>query len=212
MAKKLSKKELINLLVESYGYDESDIKMFTNAKLEGMIKQEEADAEALEVEETVIIAKDKGFKDDDLIIVMNGLYSPLTHRSSSSGRIWKFSGFGQTQKIPYSEILSIRNIASVVFDEGWLIILNRQIQKDLGLIELYKNIITPENIDEIFNKSSDDLEAFIDSLPKGMKVTFISKARDLYNDKKIDSVRTIKMIENKFGISLDDNAPLSDIV
>jgi hypothetical protein len=212
MAKKLNKRELIEILVNNYGYEADDIKMLTNAKLEGMIKQEEADAEELENQEQVYHAKASNFKDDDMIPVMNGTGGSLTHRSRSTGRLWKFKEFGQQDKIPYGELLSIRNLAPSVFEEGWIIVLNRQIQDDFGLTEKYKNILTPENINTVFTKSVDEIKVFVNALPEGMKVTFIAKARELYNAKKLDSKRVIDFIEEYFGISLEDNAPLADII
>jgi hypothetical protein len=215
--KKLTKKELQAILMDTYGYEKEDLKdadgkPYTNAKLESMMKQEEADAVELENEEQVYHAKASNFKDDDMIPVMNGLSGSLTHRSTTSGRLWKFKQFGQKDKMPYGELLSIRNLAPSVFEDGWLVVLNRQIQDDFGLTESYKNILTPENIGEVFSKDADEMKAFIESLPEGMKVTFVSKARELYNAKKLDSKRVIDFIENHFGVSLDDNAPLSDII
>lgn len=216
MAKKLTKKELVEILVDEYGYDKADLKdsdgkPFTNAKLESMIKAEEEDAKNLEIEETVIKAKDTRIKDDDLIVVMNGLNGALTHRSDSTGRVWRFLEFGQTDKIPYGELLRIRNNNPKVFNDGWMIVLSRQIQEEFGLVDKYKNILTPETIDGVFDKDIDELKAFVDALPQGMKTTFVSKARQLYQAKKLDSIRVVEYIQEEFGISLEDNAPISDI-
>lgn len=212
MTKKLNKKELISILVEQYGYEAEDIKLLTNAKLEGMIKQEESDKQDLERQETVFVAKDAGFKDDDMILVMNGFGGALTHRSLSTTRVWEFAGFGQTQKLPYSELLSIRNNNPKVFDRGWLVVLNPQIQEDFGLTEMYKNILTPDNIDKVFTMSLNELSAFIDKLPEGMQISFLGRARELYHSGRIDSISIAKMIQEKFNVSFEDNAPLNDIV
>lgn len=214
MAKKLTKKELINTLVENYGYEKEDLfddenKPFTNGKLESMIQQEEEDAKDHEARKTVTVAK-QSFKDTDLITVMNGLNGSLTHRSPSTGRTWLFADFGQTNRLPYSELLHIRNVNPKVFKDCWLVVLNKQIQEDFGLIEQYDNILLPENIEEVFNKDVEELNLFIDSLPKGMKTTFIAKAKDLYHSGEIDSRKMTDFIQNKFNLSLDDNAPLTD--
>src|SRR5690606_12782876 len=214
--KKYNKKELVAILVDEYGYDNEDLKddsgkPLTNAVLESMIEAEEQDREASKLKENVVSAPRQIFKDEDLIVVMNGLEGALVHTSTSTGRTWRFQNFGQTEKIPYGELLSLRNRTPKVFDEGWMIILNKQIQEDFGLTDTYENIITPDNIDTIFNKDADELEAFVESLPKGMKTTFVAKARQLYESKKLDSLRVIEFIESYFQISLNDNAPLSDI-
>ncbi|MFS0905800.1 hypothetical protein AB3N02_22515 [Priestia aryabhattai] len=208
----LKKADLIKILVEEYGYEKEDIKLLTNGKLQAIIKQEEADAKQFEEDSTRIVAETTGIKDDDQIVVMNGLDGNLKHRSDRTGRKWVFREFGQTDKIPYAELQAIRNMNERCFREGWLIVLNKQVQEEFGLVELYKNIITPDNINEIFKKNAEELEAFIDALPEGMKVTFVAKARELYNSKQLDSRAVVELIESKFKFSLEDNAPLSDIV
>ena len=214
--KGLNKKELISILMDEYGYEKSDLKdengkLFTNAQLQAIIKQEEEDAKQLEHEETAIVAKRESFKDDDQIVVMNGLDGVLIHRSQSTGRVWRFKEFGQTDKIPYSELLRIRNNNPKVFDQGWIIILNQQLQEEFGLTEKYKNILTPQNIEEVFKKDLEDLKAFVKGLPAGMKITFVNKAKELYNKGKLDSIQVVNFIQEEFDISLEDNAPLSDI-
>ena len=207
----MKKAELIELLVEEYGYEKEDIKLFTNAKLQSIMKQEEADAKELEASETMVVAKEEKIKDNDEIVVMNGSNGAFTH-SSRNGRVWKFKEFGQRDKMPYSELLAIKNVCPSVLEDAYLIVLNRDVQELLGLTTIYQNIILPEKVEEIFKKDVADLEAFVDGLPQGMKVTFVSKARELYNSRQLYDIRAIEMIEKKFGFSLQDNAPLGDIV
>lgn len=205
----MKKADLIKILVEEYGYEKEDIKLLTNAKLQAMIKQEEKDAEDLAHAETVIV-KEAKFKDDDEIVVMNGQNGSLKHRAGRTGRVWEFKKFGQTAKMPYSELVALRNVKPSVFTDGWIIVLNKEVQKEFQLTELYENIITPENIEDIFKLRLEDLERFVAGLPKGMKFTFVSKARELYEREELYDLRVIKFIESTFGFSLEDNAPLAD--
>jgi hypothetical protein len=208
----MKKADLIKILVEEYGYEKEDIKLLTNGKLQAIIKQEEQDAKQLEEDEYAVVAVEAGFKDDDLIVVMNGLNGALTHRSGRNGRSWKFNSFGQQDKMPYAELKSLQNGSPKVFEQGWIVILNKKVQEEFGLTELYKNILTPDNIDEIFKKDVSELEVFIDNLPLGMKSTFVAKAREMYSNRTLYDIRIVELIENKFGFRLEDNAPISDIV
>ena len=215
--KQLKKSDLIDILVDEYGYDKEDLKdedgkILTNARLNQLINQEKEDAESVELESTIVRAKVEKIKEDDEIQVMNGLSGELIHRSESTGKIWKLRDFGQVEKIPYGELLRIRNMKPKVFDDGWLIILNPQVQEDFRLTEKYKNILTPDNIEAVFKKNAKDLEVFVKSLPKAMRSAFMAHAKKLYRSNKIDSVRVVNFIEEEFGISLEDNAPISDIV
>lgn len=234
----LTKKEMIQLLEEKYGYNTKDLndengKPFTNLQLEKLIEEEEEDAlekvfdstivednakEAIspvsELKEALIEVEKtyKELKDDDLILVMNGCSGELLHRSQRTGRMWKFTKFGQIDKIPFIELVTIYNKSPRFFELGKMIILDEQVAENFNLSEIYKNIITPKNLDGLFKKDIHELEDIIKKLPRAMKKTFIDKARELYLQGKIDSVKMIKMIEEFFGISLDDNAPISDIV
>lgn len=215
--KKLTKKELVEILVNVYGYEKEDLKdtegkPYTNAKLESIIKQEEEDAELLEHKETASpVVHTFEIKDDDMISVMSGARSELIHRSNRTGRMWKFTKFGQTDKMPFIEILTIYNNNPKCFEDGRLIILNKQIVDNFRLNDIYKNIITPQNLDELFNKEPEELKETIKNLPQSMKGTFFFRARELYEQQALDSVKIIKAIEESFKISLEDNAPLSDL-
>ncbi|KYC73905.1 hypothetical protein B4092_4940 [Bacillus licheniformis] len=212
MAKQMKKADLIKILVDDFGYSKEDISQLTNAKLQSLIDQELKDAEALKEVKEKEIEKEVVFDDNDLIEVMNGTNGAFTHRSGRNNRVWKFTQFGQRDKFPYSELLAISNFAPKVFKEGYLIILNKDVQKQFGLTELYQNVIYPENINGIFEKDLYELEEFINSLPEAMKYTFISKARELFETKKLYDIRKKELIETKFGISLEDNAPLQDVI
>lgn len=207
----LKKSDLIKILVEEYGYEKEDIKLFTNAKLQATIKQEEADAESFAVESTFEKASSQQFKDEDVIIIMSGASGAYTHKSRN-GRVWKFREFGQKDKMPYGELLAIKNVAPKVLENGYIIVLNKDVAENLGLTQIYKNIIMPEQFDEVFKKSVEELETFVDALPEGMRIAFVSKARELYASRQLYDIRVVEMIQNKFGFSLEDNAPLGDIV
>lgn len=214
---KLNKQELIDILVNNYGYEKEDLKFdvdgkpYTNAKLQSLIKQEEKDAEELDREATRVLKPRSVLKEDDQVYVMNGLMGTLVYRSDRTRKVWKFTNFGQIDTIEYGELVTIRNRYSKYLTEGWLIVLDKAVQDEFKLTEMYQSILTPDNIEEIFSKNVDELRVFIDNLPDGMKATFVNKAMEKYKQGTLDSVKTIRLIEEKFGFSLDDNSPITDV-
>ena len=214
----LNKTELTEILVNDYGYEKADLKddkgkPFTNATLKSLIKREEEEAEQFEHEETATPLVDTfEVKDEDMIAVMSGVVGELIHRSQKTGRMWKFLKFGQTDKMPFIEIMSIYNNNPKTFEEGRLVILNKQVANNFNLSDTYENIVTPQNLDGlIFADSPDEITKTIAGLPKSMKNTFFARARELHNQGKLDSIKIVRAIEESYGISLEDNAPLSDI-
>lgn len=212
--KKLNKKELIKVLVDNYGYENEDIKLLTNAKLEGLIRQEEKDAKELEDSETLEQFTEDvlEIKDEDMVQVMSGIHGELIHRSQKSGRMWKFSKFGQIDRMPFIELMTIYNNNPKTLEECFIVILNDKVAKNFNLSEIYKNIVSPNNLDELFKKDVKDLESIVENLPESFKTVFVIRAKELYEQGKLDSMSLINFIQNKFDISLEDNAPLSNIV
>ena len=209
----MKKAELIKVLVDEYGYEKEDIKMLTNAKLKAMIKAEEEDAEeeAKKEKKNRVVKKKSKIDDDELIPVMNGLKGGLYYHDSQSNKVWDFKEFGQEDYMTYRELKVLRNRFPAYLNKAWLIVLDEEVQKEFGLTDKYENIITPDNVEHVFNLSTEELESFIDRMPDGAKSTFIGIAMDKYQKKEINSLSTVDMIERKFGFSLDDNAPTADV-
>lgn len=199
------KKDLIKELVEKYGYEEKEIKDLTNAKLTSLIKKEEQEALEIKKQEKkeAVKAKSNEIDRNELIEVMNGTVGGLKI-GSRTGLTWEFSEYGQIDYIEYHELESIRNRNPKVFTDGILIILNEDIIKKFRLGEVYKNIITPQNAEQIFKKSVDEIEEFIKKVPRGMLQTFVAKAVELYKEDKLNNIRLIKFIEEKFNIDFED--------
>lgn len=213
------KNDLIKILVEEYGYEKEDIKTLTNAKLQALIDTEEKELAELEKAKaeaekplTRIMAKKSSIADNEEIVVMNGMTGTLRYHSQRTNRTWEFTSFGQQDVMEYSELKIIGNRFPRYYREGCLIVLDPIAQKELGLVEMYENIITPENVNEVFSMKAEELEKFIDALPEGQKMSFVNMAQERVARGELDSNKVIKMIEDKFNFSFADNAPKNDIV
>lgn len=216
--KQVKKADLVNILVEQYGYEKEDLKFnsegkpFTNAQLQELIKTEEEDAERAKFESTRKVAqKSKKFKPNDLITIMSGIQA-VEYYSSRSNMKWHFERFGQQDVMEYSELITMNNSHPSYLKEGYFIVLDKDVQDELKLTEMYENIITPENIDSVFEMDVEELDKFVEALPKGQKQMLVSRASELFAQDKINKYSTIKYFENKFDFSFNDNAPLGDVV
>ena len=229
------KAEIVDLLVEKYGYDVRDLKddkgnIFNKPVLEEILEKEEAKKveEVQEVEEKVEEAPEEKndifalnedafkpshvFDDNDLILCMSGVKGDMIFKSQLSGFTVKTTNFGQTVKIPYKDLVYVHNISPKPFHEGSLIVLNEHLQEEFNLGSVYKNVITPNNIQKVLKLDSEDLSKFISDMPSGMKPALYDEARKMYRDGRLDSIRTVEAIEKEFGVSLEDNAPISEEV
>lgn len=174
------------------------------------VKEDEADELPDFFDGDTINGTDKVFEENELIQVMSGVYGLLTHRPLAGGGEKNFSGFGQVQRFPYKELVQIYNLYPTNFTDGTLVILNKDLIKEFGLTDLYKNILTPEKLKGIANLSFDKFKDLIESVPRDMRVTIFDMVRKLHKVGKIDSVKIIKYLEDTYDISLDDNQPVND--
>lgn len=231
----MNKKEMEDLLIEEYNYSKGDLRddkgnPFVNKVLEEMIEEEKSkfqekseeqrsededndstENDIFELDET-IFAPHHNLKDDDLVLCMSGVNGTLNFVSPLSGFRATTSAFGQTLKVPYKDLVYVHNVATKAFTEGQIIVLNKAVQEEFGLTDVYKSVITPKNIKTVLNFNADKLSQFISNMPKGMKATLYDEARGMYRTGKIDSVHTIKVLEDEFGVSFEDNAPTDDVV
>lgn len=219
---------MVDLLVNEYGYDVNDLKddkgnIFRNADLESLINKEEKAIEEIEKEDKeeeddIFSLNEDAFKpkhtfnDNDLILCMSGVRGDMRFVSNLSNFTVKTTKFGQTVKIPYKDLVYVHNIAPQAFHSGKVIVLNEHLQEEFGLEDVYKRVITPKNIRKVLELDADELSGFISDMPSGMKPALYDEARKLYRAGQLDSRRTVEVIENEFGISLEDNAPLKDSV
>lgn len=231
------KSEIVDILVEEYGYDVRDLKddkgnIFNKPVLEEILEEEESKRKAedkevesedveVEVEEEdddIFALNEDAFKpshvfdDNDLILCMSGERGNMTFKSQLSGFTVKTTGFGQTVKIPYKDLVYVHNVSPRAFHEGHIIILNEHLQEEFNLGDVYKKVITPNNIQKVLQMDSDDLSKFIADMPSGMKPALYNEARKMYRDGRLDSIKTVDAIQEEFGISLSDNAPISDVI
>lgn len=234
------KKEMVDLLVNKYGYDERELKdekgnIFNKPVLEEMIKkeeskskeskdevspdsQEESEDEEVNVEDDIFSLNEDAFKpahvfdDNDLILCMSGVKGNMTFTSQLSGFTVRTTQFGQTIKIPYKDLVYVYNVSPNAFRNGTIIVLNEHLQEELNLGDSYKNVITPRNIRRVLKLDSKDLAKFVSDMPSGMKPALYDEAKRMYKKGELDSLRTVEVIEKEFGVSLEDNAPISDEV
>lgn len=211
----MKKQELIEILVNEYGYEAEDLKFdadkkpYTNAKLQALIDAEVEDANTFAQSKPVL--KRKVYKDDDGIEVMCASLGKVVYHSPISRRKFKFTEFGQTQKIPYQEIINMIQFHPAYFTEGTLIIMDKTIQEDYGLTDMYQKVLTPKNIESVFEMNIDELEVLVKTMPESARKTFVSKAQELFEDDKLDSYKIIQLIEREFGFDLKTNTPISDV-
>jgi len=163
--------------------------------------EQEAVVEATPVKETVRKQKKK-LNRNDLILVMNSTSDRLVHTSRKTGQEWLFTEYGQTDEMELGELVTMNNSSPAMLREPWLLILDEDAVEYLGLKKLYENILTEDEMEEFFNSDVEQMATILDKLPKGMKELIVGLAKKKVENKTLDSMAKIKLIEDKLKIEL----------
>lgn len=138
----------------------------------------------------------------EMIPVMNITNGSLIYVSRKTGAEWQFSEYGDIEYMEFQELLSMRTAHRRFFDEPFILVMHDEAVEHLGLTKMYESMKSPDQIDEIFNMSQADFQEIVDKSPKGIKHLIASRAKKLYEDGALDSVRKINFINDRFSTDI----------
>jgi hypothetical protein len=138
------------------------------------------------------------------IPVMNVTNGQLVYHSKRTGAEWVWSKYGDIEYIEFQELLTMRSSQRRFLDEPFIIILDDDAVEHLGLRKMYESFskISVDKIDEVFKLRQEDFEDVIEKAPRGIKHLIISRAREKYADRSLDSVMKIRFINEKFNLDI----------
>lgn len=117
-----------------------------------------------------------------------------------------WDSYGSVEYIELSELVSMRNTSRRFFEDNWIVLGDtedytaEQLYDFLKVSNLYKNIYTPENINDIFKLEPNDIIKKVSNLSKGMKSTIATKAKEMIDAKELDSNKKIEALETALNV------------
>lgn len=117
-----------------------------------------------------------------------------------------WDSYGSVEYIELSELVSMRNTSRRFFEDNWIVLGDtedytaEQLYDFLKVSNLYKNIYTPENINDIFKLDPNDIIKKVSNLSKGMKSTIATKAKEMIDAKELDSNNKIEALETALNV------------
>lgn len=111
----------------------------------------------------------------------------LSTEPYGKGKLLSFSKYGETKTILYSTLIDIVNNNRKFAESGIFYILDKDATYYLGLSENYKNLLSKDIIDKIYDYSPSEITDLISNATEDQKYAIIqSIVNKLYNGKKID--------------------------
>ena len=136
------------------------------------------------------------------VVVRNGFQGRLVYKSPRTGEVFIWDSFGDEQEIELRELKNAKNSAKKFFTNNWFMFDDDWVVDYLGVRQFYKNAVSIDGFDEVFAKKPAELKRIIAGLSDGQKKSAIYRAKELIAEGKIDSISTIKTLEDALHIEL----------
>lgn len=172
------------------------------------VVQIETDALAQAVAQAVMAtkeeanAKPKGLNDDTKVLVMNnttGRYGYI----GTSGFVFGLDAYGDSDYITYGELRRmLMGRSKRHIQEAFIIILDEEVVKELGLTKLYENVVDEEGMARLLS-SPEALAKALPNMPKIMKETTITRAKFGFKNGEIYDNRIARVIKDVTGIEVN---------
>ena len=146
--------------------------------------------------------KSKALQPEMLVTVKNGFNGMLVYVSKKYGERFIWSGFGDEQEMELQELKNAKNSNRVFFENNWFLISDPEVIAYLGVERYYKNALTYEDFDSLFEMTPDEIEDRIGKLSKGQKGSVVYRAKQLIDEERIDSIKVINTLEKCLGVEL----------
>ena len=137
-----------------------------------------------------------------IISVRNGFNGKLVYRSRKTGEVFVWERFGDEQDIEFQELRNARNSYRSFFENNWFLFDDPEVIDCLDLKQYYKNALSYEEFDSIFEQSADEIKDRLSKLSKGQKSSIAYRAKQLIREGGIDSIKVINAVEDALGIEL----------
>lgn len=141
---------------------------------------------------------------DEYVVVRNGFQGKLVYVSPRSGEVYVWDEFGDEQEMTVRELKNAKSSKKDFFINNWFMFNDERIPEALGVGLYYKNAISVDNFDEIFEGSVAEVTKKIEELPEGQKASVGVRAKELIQTGKIDSKRIIQAVEDILNVKIDD--------
>ncbi|WP_241138648.1 hypothetical protein [Bacillus mycoides] len=149
--RKLRKAELIEILVQEYGYEKADLKGKVNIELKEMIQKEEEFAKKEEKKQIGLST----FDDELLVGVMNNTAGNVHYSSDITHNDYIWTGYGDTQHMTYRELAEIKRRYPRYLNDGWLMVLDAEVRS--VLCEDDSVFIKPNELERVFGLPTQEM-------------------------------------------------------
>ena len=189
---------------------EAEIEAKIRDEYEKKLKDAEAKVSKSDKEETSAVAKKIQCSvriplDTIVPVICNTVGGAFYSSKKIMGYTVEWEDIGSVEYMELGELSSMKNTDKRFFEDNWIVFDDTEeytaseLYDFLKVSKYYKNVLTPDNIDEIFTYPKDEIVKTISTLSRGMKETIAVRAKQKLDENTLDK-NIIDILESSLGI------------
>lgn len=151
--------------------------------------------------------------DSTLIVVKSNVFGELIFVNPRTGDKTKWSYCGDVQPLTMGDLRVMKGTQRAFYENQWIYIVGVEdpgyedvspddIYRTLMVSQYYKNVIDPDNYQEIFSWDADRIRSAVNMMSDGAKMNLAVAANTCIADGSLDSIRKIQVLEDCLGCEL----------
>lgn len=144
----------------------------------------------------------KVFDPHTSVMVRNGFPGKLIYKNKRTGESFIWDSLGDEQEMEIQELRNAKGSSKVFFSENWFLFDDPEVIDYLGVSAYYKNALSYEEFDGLFDMNADEMVSRIEKLSSGQKKSVAYRAAQMIEAGMIDSRQKIAALEKSLGIKL----------
>ena len=145
----------------------------------------------------------KKYKDDDLIPCISTTSGLLILVGAKTGRTYRWVDVGDRLDVDYSDLYAeIRTRSNYVFKPRFVIDDDELVNQHPEIVRLYDKLYSKDDLSKILMLPADQMKRVVEQLPEAVKNTVKSIAATMIDTGSLDSVKTIKVLDEIFGTQM----------
>lgn len=140
----------------------------------------------------------------DMIPCKSVRYGVLQHVSKKSGDMYEWADYGDIVDVTYGDLLALKSRKSKFLFAPWFLILDDQLVDEWKLSDIYSYYEDFDDIEEFLNGGVISLRRKLPNAPQGFKELVVHKAGEMLRNGTLDSIATVKAIDEILNKNLSD--------
>lgn len=137
-----------------------------------------------------------------LVSVKNGFAGKLIYISSRTGEEYVWEKYGDEHDMELRELKNAKGSAKKFYENNWFMFDEDWVIDYIGVREFYKVFASTEDIDNVFSLGADEIKVKLANISEGQRSALARRAKELFAEGGIDSIRVIEALEETLGITL----------